>query len=99
MKRFSNSRIFSPQNQIRVRIIRRIKKNIKKENETTLPRYKERECWCVFDSIIRRALQERERVKEMRENATLDEDEEEAATSPREDSKHRERNEKMKRRR
>ena len=35
----------------------------------------------------------------MRENATLDGDEEEAATSPRGDPKHRERNEKMKRRR
>ena len=53
------------------------------ENETTLPPYKECVCSRLFHSIVQRALQERERVKEMRENATLDEDEEEAATSPR----------------
>ena len=77
--------IFPAQNQIRVRILRRVKKNTKKKTRPLCHHIKrERVCAC-FPRFNRSAcsLRERENIKEMRENATLDEDEEEAATSPR----------------
>ena len=64
MKDANSAAIFlSTKNQIRVRIIRRIKKNIKKENETTLPPYKERESVGVFSIQSFSVLFKRERVK------------------------------------
>ena len=82
-ERFSNSAaIFPHKNQIRVRVIRRIKKKTKKKTRPLCHHIK-RECVGVFSIQSFSVLLKRERVKEMRENATLDEDEEEAATSPR----------------